>query len=292
LLTNAMLANLWDNLKHPPLSYLGDQWRYRTADGSHNNILYSDLGKAGSSYARSVVPERSPPATLPDPGDVFDALFARKGLAKEHPTQFSSIAISMATIIIHDIFRTDDADPNKVKSSSYLDLGPLYGHDQEMQNKVRTFQDGKLKPDTFAEPRIVGQPPGVGALLITFGRFHNYVVGQLAEINENGRFNRMTEYAKARGMSEEAVDKKRDNDLFQTGRLITCGLYINVVLHDYVRVILNLNRTDTAWTLDPRSDEFNPFDSEGIPKGIGNQVSMEFNLIYRYCIPFSRYISQ
>ena len=188
LLTNAMLGNLWDNLKHPPLSYMGDAWRYRTADGSHNNILYPELGKAGSYYARSVVPQRSPPAALPDPGDVFDELFARRGLAKEHPAKFSSIAISLATIIIHDIFRTDDADPNKVASSSYLDLGPLYGHNQDMQNTVRTFKDGKLKPDTFAEPRILGQPPGVGALLVSFNRFHNYVVTQLAEINEGGRF--------------------------------------------------------------------------------------------------------
>jgi len=137
LLTNSMLGNLWDNLKHPPLSYLGDEWRYRTADGSHNNILYPDLGKAGSYYARSVVPQRSPPAALPDPGDIFDALFARRGPAKEHPTKFSSIAISIATIIIHDVFRTDDVDPNKTACSSYLDLGPLYGHNQDMQNTVR-----------------------------------------------------------------------------------------------------------------------------------------------------------
>jgi hypothetical protein len=188
LLTNTMLANLWDNLQHPPLSYMGDAWRYRTADGSHNNILYPDLGKSGSYYARSVVPKRAPPAALPDPGDVFDALFARKGLAKEHPAKFSSIAISLATIIIHDIFRTDDLDQNKVASSSYLDLGPLYGHNQSMQDTVRTFKDGRLKPDAFAEPRILGQPPGVGALLVSFNRFHNYVVTQLAEINEGGRF--------------------------------------------------------------------------------------------------------
>lgn len=31
-------------------------------------------------------------------------------------------------------------------------------------------------------------PPGVGALLIMFNRYHKYVVEQLAAINENGRF--------------------------------------------------------------------------------------------------------
>ncbi|KAF1839413.1 heme peroxidase [Decorospora gaudefroyi] len=281
LLTNAMLGNLWDNLKHPPLSHMGDAWRYRMADGSHNNILYPNLGKAGSYYARSVVPQRSPPAALPDPGDIFDALFARRGPAKEHPAQFSSIAISIATIVIHDIFRTDDVDPNRVASSSYLDLGPLYGHNQEMQDKVRTFKDGRLKADTFAEPRILGQPPGVAALLVSFNRFHNFVVGQLAEINEGGRFS-PSKLDQAKGLEGEKAEAKRDNDLFQTGRLITCGLYINIILRDYVRVILNLNRTDTTWTLDPRDQAFSAFDKEGIPKGVGNQVSMEFNLIYRW----------
>jgi hypothetical protein len=61
-----------------------------------------------------------------------------------------------------------------------------------------------------------------------FNRFHNYVVNQLAQINENNRFKKPRE-----GLTEEqtaAVWKKYDNDLFQTGRLITCGLYINVVL--------------------------------------------------------------
>ncbi len=42
------------------------------------------------------------------------------------------------------------------------------------------------------------------------------------------------------------------------------------------------DRSNTTWGLDPRIDTFNPFDDEGIPKGIGNQVSIEFNLIYRW----------
>ena len=71
-----------------------------------------------------------------------------------------------------------------------------------------------LKPDTFAESRILGQPPGTGALLISFNRFHNYVVQQLAIINENGRFS--FPFGKE---SDPAAIEKRDNDLFQTGRL-------------------------------------------------------------------------
>jgi linoleate 10R-lipoxygenase len=71
-------------------------------------------------------------------------------------------------------------DFNISKTSSYLDLAPLYGSIQTEQDQVRTFKDGKLKPDCFSEKRILGFPPGVGVMLIMFNRFHNYVVTQLA----------------------------------------------------------------------------------------------------------------
>jgi linoleate 8R-lipoxygenase/9,12-octadecadienoate 8-hydroperoxide 8R-isomerase len=48
------------------------------------------------------------------------------------------------------------------------------------QDAVRTFKDGKLKPDAFSEKRILGFPPGVSVFVIMFNRFHNYVVAQLA----------------------------------------------------------------------------------------------------------------
>ncbi len=64
---------------------------------------------------------------------------------------------------------------------------------------------------------------------------------------------------------------------------ITTGLYVNIILNDYVKTILNFNRTESSWTLDPRSDFDQVFDrSTGIPMGVGNQVSIEFNLIYRW----------
>ena len=111
-------------------------------------------------------------------------------------------------------------------------------------------------------------------------RFHNYVVEQLAVINENGRFTKPSE-----GFTHETTEKswaKYDNDLFQTGRLITCGLYINITLLDYLRTIVNLNRSNTTWTLDPRAEMGKIFGMDGTPSGVGNQVSAEFNLAYRW----------
>lgn len=52
---------------------------------------------------------------------------------------------------------------------------------------------------------------------------------------------------------------------------------------DYVRTILNLNRTNTSWTLDPRTKMGrNILGMDGAPRGGGNQVSAEFNLVYRW----------
>lgn len=49
-----------------------------------------------------------------------------------------------------------------------------------------------------------------------------------------------------------------------------------------LRTIVNLNRSNTTWTLDPRVDMDNIFGKDGTPRGVGNQCSAEFNLVYRW----------
>ncbi|EXK24073.1 hypothetical protein FOMG_19185 [Fusarium oxysporum f. sp. melonis 26406] len=290
-LNAAFIKRLWDNLRHPPLSYLGDEFRYRAADGSNNNILYPHLGAAGSHYARSVVPKHKRTSILPDPSLIFDSLLARNGSAKENPSKVSSCLFYLATVLIHGMQKYEIlvGYMNKLRNSSYLDLSPLYGKNMEEQAKVRTFKDGRLKNDVFSEDRLLTQPPGVCALMIAFNRFHNYVVRELATINEDRRFS----FAEGVTHGHPDYDKaqlKRDNDLFQTGRLVTCGLYVNIIVSDYLRTILNLNRNPIAsdWKLDPRDDFSEIFDSQGTPRGIGNQVSVEFNMIYRWHSAVSR----
>jgi prostaglandin-endoperoxide synthase 1/linoleate 10R-lipoxygenase len=113
-----------------------------------------------------------------------------------------------------------------------------------------------------------------------FNRFHNHVACNLATINEGGRFT-----PPRPGLGEEqaaAAWKKYDNDLFQTARLITSGLYINITLVDYVRNIVNLNRSNTTWTLDPRAEMGKDAGTfAGAERGTGSMVSAEFNLCYR-----------
>ncbi|KAM7213392.1 hem peroxidase [Rhypophila decipiens] len=279
-LTNSFLGELWYTLEHPPSMYLGDKFVYRHADGSYNNIMFPQLGAAGSPYARSVRPNVIRQGALPDPALVYDSVMKRTEY-KKHPNNVSSILWYWASIIIHDLFWTDYRDMTKNKTSSYLDLSPLYGSNQAMQDTIRTFEDGKLKPDAFADKRLLGMPPGVGVLLIMFNRFHNNVCEKLAAINEDGKFTKPADNLE--GEKAEAAWKKYDEDLFQTARLVTSGLYINITLLDYVRNIVNLNRIDTTWTLDPRQDTgIDVGTSQGAERGTGNVCSAEFNLCYRW----------
>ncbi|KAF8859054.1 heme peroxidase [Acephala macrosclerotiorum] len=291
LATGFLIKKLWYELEHPPKTLLGfggpnppitvdPDLRYRSVDGSNNNPEHPLLGAAGSHYARTTEAKRPKLPNPPSPSDIFNKLLLRTGPAKPHPNGISNMLFYLATIIIHDIFHTDERDPTRAKGSSYLDLAPLYGHNQKEQDGVRAFKDGLLKKDAFAEFRLIGQPPGVCAFIIAFNRFHNYVVTDLAKINENGRFSLPTGFV-AGSDAEAAAIKKRDNDLFQHGRLITCGLYINIILNDYIRAILNLNQNPnfkSNWNLDPRPD----VPGVNIPKATGNQVSVEFNMIYRW----------
>jgi len=236
------------------------------------------------------------PGALPNAEDIFDSVMVRKH-TEPHPNKISSMLFYLASIIIHDLFRTDHQNMFNSKTSSYLDLSPLYGSNLKEQLQMRTRFDGKLKADCFSESRLLLFPPGVGAILIMFNRFHNSVAETLARINQGGQFKKPKgdvpkgewptidrdafdpknpEDKKAQYPEEWRAWYDYDHHLFNTARLITCGLYINIILIDYVRTILNLNKTNYNWALDPRAD------MPDVEVASGNQVSAEFNLVYRW----------
>ncbi|KAI0469662.1 heme peroxidase-domain-containing protein [Xylariaceae sp. FL0804] len=346
----------YERMLHPPLTYLGDTFKYRTVDGKFNSALHPQLGQAGAPYAKTVPSKTHQLGALPDPGDLFDLLMAREesenGEVKGRVSKsgLSSMLIYHATLIIHDIFRTNDEDKNISDSSSYLDLSPLYGFTEVMQRKVRDdkYKLGLLKPDTFAEDRLLRQPPGVCIMLVMYNRYHNYAATQLRRINENNRFSvpekyvlprlaaaaknfvtneadqgegfdrLLEDYGKAwkafeandrvdtasyssitatlqvkidKALSGDKAKEKQfykdydaawdklDDDLFNTARLITCGMYIQIAIHDYLRALMGFHQYDTDFTLDPR---INMTDHKEVTRGIGNQVTVEFNLLYRF----------
>ena len=223
------------------------------------------------------MPKQPSQTQRPDPEILFDSLMARQpGKYRENEAGLSVMLFYHATIIIHDIFRSNRYNPNISDTSSYVDLAPLYGSSEEDQKLVRLGAKGLLKPDTFFEERLLAQPAGVNVMLILYNRFHNYCADVLLKINEGGRFTLRP------GDPDEAL-KAQDEALFQTARLITGGLYANIALHDYLRGLTNTHHSDSSWTLDPRGsiNKGSPIKSE-VARGIGNQVSTEFNLMYRF----------
>ncbi|CAF1180581.1 unnamed protein product [Adineta steineri] len=272
--TKMFVGSLWKMLPHPPENFenqVGYQWRF--ADGSNNNLAFPNIGKTGQKYIQSCLPKRPQPDVLPDPGLIFDQLLRRcpdkNGKFKGNESHVSSNLFYFATLITHDIFNTDGADRSINATTSYLDLSPLYGSTQQIQDSIRTGENGLIKPDHFADTRFWLQPAGVTALLVLFSRNHNYLAEKLLEIDEHGRFSSLQ-------------DKERDEALFQTARLINQRTYINIVLHDYVRVILGVNRTKSSWALDILQDYSDVSSGGDIPKATGNQCSIEFNFLYRW----------
>jgi Animal haem peroxidase len=205
-----------------------------------------------------------------------------------------------ATLVTHDLFNTDTTDRFVNQTTSYVDLGWLYGGysvplhynvslivigwNQEMQDSVRDKKGyrGKLYPDVFADYRLVIQPPGVPTMALLFNRNHNWIAEQLLiKSKDDYRFASIPEDDDIEGL------ERLDEHLFQTARNINVGTFITAVLYDYVRMLLGINRVNTTWTLPIPNDfttepkDLSPIGKD-IPKATGNQCSIEFNFIYRW----------
>ncbi|KAJ7074134.1 linoleate diol synthase [Mycena amicta] len=275
-LQNKIVELFYNDLSHPHATNIGNEYAWRSADGSRNNVNAPDMGRAGTPYARSVQQSHPlPKHELPDPSLLFDALLKRDGFV-EHPAGLSSLMFSFAALVIHSVFRTSHSDVNINNTSSYVDLSPLYGANQAEQNTVRHKEAGLglLYQDVFAEDRLLLLPPAVCVLLVLFSRNHNYIAKRMYEINERGTYRDPT----------TLTDENRsaqDEELFQTARLVNCGWFGSVIFSDYFSAILGLGREGSRWSLNPFG-EFRDEDHAIFGRGQGNVCSVEFNCLYRW----------
>ncbi|KAF5328311.1 hypothetical protein D9611_014635 [Ephemerocybe angulata] len=284
---NKIIQLLYNDLTHPAATSISNKYAWRTADGSYNNIDVPEMGKAGTPYSRSVQQTHALPKNkLPDPGLIFDTLLKREGF-KEHPGGLSSLMFAFAALVIHSVFRTSHRDPNINETSSYVDLGPLYGNSVEDQNRIRVRDGyGTLHPDVFSEDRLLLLPPAVCTLLVLFNRNHNYIAAKLLEINERGN------WVDPKTLSPDVPASKakliaQDEEIFQTARLVNCGWFGSVVFSDYFSCILGLVREGSNWSLSP-FEEIRLDDHTLFERGKGNVCSVEFNCLYRWHATTSR----
>src|SRR5258706_4154933 len=100
-LESKVVMRLYNDLRHPPATYIGDRYDLREADGSLNNVNLPHIGKAGHAYSRSVQGKTAmPQAELPDPDLIFEALLKREKFVP-HPAGNSSLMFGCAIHFIH-----------------------------------------------------------------------------------------------------------------------------------------------------------------------------------------------
>lgn len=181
----------------------------------------------------------------------------------------------------NSVFRTSHTDVNINETSSYCDLAPLYGHNQETQDRVRRKEGlGLLHPDSFAEDRLLLLPPAVCVLLVLFSRNHNVgvtvlvlqFVNQLAysvHCEETLWHKRAEEvqrpfhafWWRTRCSGWGVVPDRALGELwlvrhrFRFPNALTCCysdvFRSTVIFSDYVSCILGLVRQGSNWSLDP-----------------------------------------
>lgn len=136
----------------------------------------------------------------------------------------SSLTFAFASLVTHSLFRSNPLDWSQNDTSSYLDLSPLYGHNQATQDTVRnkTLGRGLLYPDTFSEERLLFLPPAASALLVVFCRNHNYIADTLLKINEKKLWSDPPP-------TDPALRAKQDEEIFQTARLVNGGHFMAMI---------------------------------------------------------------
>ncbi|KAJ7070750.1 linoleate diol synthase [Mycena amicta] len=247
-LQNKIVELFYNDLSHPHATNIGNEYAWRSADGSRNNVTVPDMGRAGTPYARSVQQSHPlPKHELPDPSLLFDALLKRDGFV-EHPAGLSSLMFSFAALVIHSVFRTSHSDVNINDTSSYV------RRSLSVDCSIKTF---------FAEDRLLLLPPAVCVLLVLFNRNHNYIAKRMYEINERGKYQDPT----------TLTDENRsaqDEELFQTARLVNCGWFGSVIFSDYFAAILGLVREGSTWSMNPFG-EIRSEDHAIFGRGQGNE---------------------
>ncbi|KAG2059443.1 heme peroxidase [Suillus hirtellus] len=286
---------LYKDLPHPPYSFLktpmttplssfsGVPYIFRSADGSNYSMSVPNLGQAGQPYARSVPSTHvSSRYSLPDPGEVFDTLLRRgRNDFVPHPGGLSSLFFAFADLIIHSIFDTNSHDWTINNASSYLDLSILYGHNEEQVDSIRKKDGtGHIWEDVFADKRLLFMPPSVGALAVLFSRHHNYIASKILSLNERRSFARPADL-------REAQRTAQCDEIFHRARLVNTAFFMQIILTDYVGGILGLVRDGLTWRLNPLQG-FREQTHDVSPRGAGNAVSLEFNMLYRWHAAMSR----
>jgi hypothetical protein len=275
-----------NDIKNPPTALLG-KYKYRQADGSFNSFIYPDAGKSETPYS-ICTQSRYVPTKVPNASEVIKELFSRK------PDTFKPSTINLnanftyfITLLIHDFYYSDPKNPEINKTTSYLDLSPLYGYNAQRQHAVRSHINGKLKTknnmpltlaDASSDPEMgsnfmqnpysmdatkifcfgderVSTIPPLAIMLTIFMREHNRICDELLKHYPEKEYS--------------------DEDLFQQSRLIVTAIYKNIVFKEYVLGAVS----ESFYQVVP---DVNTLRYQQSNLHYGNSITFEFLCAYRF----------
>ncbi|KAK2365653.1 alpha-dioxygenase [Trifolium repens] len=241
------------------IRYNPTDFPYRTADGRYNDPFNDGAGSQGTFFGRNVPPvDQKEKLVKPNPIVVATKLLERKTY-KDTGKQFNVIAASWLQFMVHDwIDHMEDTKqielsaPREVASqcpmksfkfykikeiptgfydiktgaanirTPWWDGSVIYGNNQEVLNKVRTFEDGKLKiskdgnllqneDGTAISGDVRNSWAGVSTLQALFIQEHNAVCDAL----------------------KKHYPDFEDEDLYRRARLVTSAVIAKVHILDW-----------------------------------------------------------
>ncbi|CAK9322601.1 unnamed protein product [Citrullus colocynthis] len=264
--------NLFNVGKTPPgVRSNPEKLPYRTADGSYTDPFDDGAGAQGTLFGRNVYPvDQSKTLLKPDPMVVATKLLARTSTSYiDNKKQFNLIAAAWIQFMVHDwmdhmedtqqieltapskfnegcplksfkFFKTKEVstDVSEIKTGSinirtpWWDGSVLYGSNEQMLKRVRTYTDGKLKiaddgllPHDEDGIAISGDVrnswAGVSTLQALFIKEHNAVCDAL---------------------KKEYGDDMGDEELYRRARLVTSAVIAKIHTIDWT---VELLKTDT-----------------------------------------------
>nr|AAF93168.1 cyclooxygenase [Gersemia fruticosa] len=263
----------------------------------HAYTSYHDYATMEAHYNRSYFARTLPPVPkncptpfgvagkkeLPPAEEVANK-FLKRGKFKTDHTSTSWLFMFFAQHFTHEFFKTIYHSPAFTWGNHGVDVSHIYGQDMERQNKLRSFEDGKLKSQTINGEEWPPYLKDVDNVTMQYPpntpEDQKFALGHPFYSMLPGLFMYASIWLREHNRVCTILRKEHphwvDERLYQTGKLIITGELIKIVIEDYVNHLANYN---LKLTYNPELVFDHGYDYD-------NRIHVEFNHMYHWH-PFS-----
>jgi Animal haem peroxidase len=229
-------SRLW--VKYPNPEIVGrtdcsNSIKFRTADGTCNNLAMPMMGSVGTPFVRTTIESAPHPNGMPNASTVA-AILRRPAGGDQDPARqapFNQLAVSWIQFMTHDWFQHNasrSAEPTQVNGvTHWWDASQVYGSSEERIASLRTpggkillDSNNEIDYDSSKTPKTGFEHNfwvGLHVMHTIVAREHNYIVDQLAS-----RYSTMT-----------------DDEKFGTARLIVSATLAKIHTVEWTPTLLD-----------------------------------------------------